>query len=81
MGDEGALGRCHGNIGMVLGFPKTEGAKLEGPGPAAPGLVVAGSSLGTGCQLPAWSGDSLALGWTLGPANRGCWEVSFLRCP
>lgn len=50
-------------------------------GAVAPSLVIAGSSLGTGWQLPSWSGDSLAPGWTLGPADSGCWEVSFLSCP
>lgn len=50
-------------------------------GAAALSLVMARSSLGTGWQLPSWSGDGLAPGWTLGPADRGCWEVSFLSCP
>lgn len=50
-------------------------------GATALSLVMAPSSLGTGWQLPSWSGDSLALGWTLGSADRGCWEVSFLSCP
>lgn len=53
--------------------------KLEGLGAAAPSLLVAGLSLGL--QLPAWSGDSLVPGWTLGPADMGCWKVCFLTCP
>lgn len=30
MDGEGRLGGCEGSIWVVLGFPKTEGAKLEG---------------------------------------------------
>lgn len=79
VGGGAILGGYGGNIRVALGFPETEGAKLEGLGAAAPSLLVAGLSLGL--QLPAWSGDSLVPGWTLGPADMGCWKVCFLTCP
>lgn len=75
-----------GNLGWVWGqhqggprFSRKRESKLEGLGASAPSLVAAGLSLGR--QLPAWSGDSLAPGWTLGPVDTGHWKVCFLSCP
>lgn len=76
MDGEGRLGGCEGSIWVVLGFPKTEGAKLEGAvvwGLLPPNLAVAGSSLGTGWhflpgQVIAWLQDGL---WALPPGMLG----------
>lgn len=80
-GGFGSVGWCEGNIGWPWDFRKHRKQSWMTLGAVAPSLVVAGSSLGIHWQLPARSGDSLASGWTLDPAYRGCWEVSFLHCP
>lgn len=56
-------------------------SKIIRPGGCCPKSGYCWFLPGDRLALPAWSGDGLVPGWTLGPGDRSCWEVSFLSCP